>query len=515
MKKKIKLKKAWSGKAVGETVELDAAQADSLIATGFADEVVPETKKWVKLVKSWGTHPVGEVIQLDNADADSLVTAKYAEASEAPAATMDDTMANFMANFRKSIMGVVEEANRSFTTAVARSASGARRKGVNVGAIVGGGTRDDSDDEGYQNIGEFAMDVKVASAPGAQWPERLQSIAEKMPNVQKAIRNGSQKSPTGLNETIGEEGGFLVPAQVATTIRERVYDNNDLMQRVDRFNLTGNSIEMPGLVDDDRATGSRWGGIQGYWLDEAQQKLPSKLKFFQMKLRLHKLAVLVYSTDELLADSAVALDQFISSRAANEINFMIGDAIINGDAIGKPLGILNSPALITVPKVTGQANDTIVSTNISDMWNALWPASRANAVWLVNSETEPQLERMFFPITDPVNGIVGGFPMFMPAGYLNQGSTAVLKGRPVIPIEWMSALGDVGDILLADLSQYTMATKGGIASAISIHLRFDYDETCWRFVMRVDGMPAWNRTVKPYKGATARRLSPFVTLAAR
>jgi HK97 family phage major capsid protein len=86
-------------------------------------------------------------------------------------------------------------------------------------------------------------------------------------------------------------------------------------------------------------------------------------------------------------------------------------------------------------------------------------------------------------------------------------------GRPVIPIEQCDTVGTRGDIILADMSQYLVADKGGVQSASSIHISFLLDETAFRFVYRVDGMPLWNAPLTPFLGANT--LSPFVTLITR
>ena len=70
-----------------------------------------------------------------------------------------------------------------------------------------------------------------------------------------------------------------------------------------------------------------------------------------------------------------------------------------------------------------------------------------------------------------------------------------------------------GDIILADLSQYLSGTKGGIQSAMSMHLYFDYDATAYKFSFRVDGQPWWDSALTPFKGTKTQ--SPFITLAAR
>ena len=134
---------------------------------------------------------------------------------------------------------------------------------------------------------------------------------------------------------------------------------------------------------------------------------------------------------------------------------------------------------------------------------AAWVPSRANAAWYGNQELEPLLYTLK----------VGDKPVYIPAGGLSEAPYATLFGRPLVPLEQCSALGEVGDILLTDISQYMLVDKGGINAQSSIHCRFLYDEEVFRFIYRCDGQPIWNKPITPYKGSAT--LSPFVTLAAR
>jgi HK97 family phage major capsid protein len=225
-----------------------------------------------------------------------------------------------------------------------------------------------------------------------------------------------------------------------------------------------------------------------------------------MDLSLKKLTGLCYVTDELLTDAA-ALESVLMQGFAEEFGFKIDDAIISGNGAGQPLGILNSDALVKVAKESGQAAGTITVENIVKMWSRMWGRSRQNAVWLINQDVEPQLYTMSLAIGD------GGVPVYMPANGLADKPYSTLFGRPVIPIEQCSSLGTLGDIILADFSQYLLIDKGGINAASSIHVRFLYDESVFRFIYRVDGQPVWDKALTPYKGSSS--LSPFVALADR
>jgi len=346
------------------------------------------------------------------------------------------------------------------------------------------------EDKPWNSAGEFFLAVYRASLPGGNVDPRL------------------LRSATGLNESVPSEGGFLVQQDFAQELLKRTYETGVLASRCRRIPIgaNANGLKINAVDESSRANGSRWGGIQAYWTNEADEKTKSKPKFRQMELNLHKLTGLCYATDELLQDAA-ALESVLMDGFSEEFGFKVDDALINGNGAGQPLGILSSNCLVTVAKESGQAASTVVVENIVKMWARMWARSRQNAVWLINQDIEPQLYTMSLSVG------TGGVPVYMPANGVSGSPYSTLFGRPVIPIEQCQTLGTKGDIYLADFSQYLIIDKGGMDSATSIHVRFIYDETVYRFVLRIDGQPIWNSALTPYKGSST--LSPFVALATR
>ena len=104
-------------------------------------------------------------------------------------------------------------------------------------------------------------------------------------------------------------------------------------------------------------------------------------------------------------------------------------------------------------------------------------------------------------------------PVYMPAGGASESPYSTLFGRPVVPIEHCPTVGDTGDIMLCDFSKYKAIDKGGMKSDISIHVRYVYDESCFRFVYRFDGQPVLSSATTPYKGTNT--VSHFVKLNER
>jgi HK97 family phage major capsid protein len=347
--------------------------------------------------------------------------------------------------------------------------------------------------------------------------DRFNSFGEQMSAIMRAGLPGGNVDPrlfnaaSGANETVPSDGGFLVQTDFSSEILKQVFETSIIANRVRRIPISGNanSTTINGIDETSRATGSRQGGIRGYWADEAEEKTASKPKFRKIELSLKKLVGLCYATDENLEDAS-QLEGIIRTGFANEFGFLLDEAIINGTGNGQPLGVMNAGCLVSVSKQAGQSADSVVFENIVDIYSRLFASSRKNAVWLINQNVEPQLFQMSLAIG------TGGVPVYMPAGGISGQPYGTLLGRPVLPIEQCQTLGDKGDIILADFSEgYILAEKGGMKADMSIHVRFIYDEAAFRFVMRVDGQPVRATAMTPYKGGASYAQSHFVTLDAR
>jgi len=312
---------------------------------------------------------------------------------------------------------------------------------------------------------------------------------------------------TGLNEGNPAAGGFLVDVQHNYNIMSRVYSTGELLRRADMVGLGPNSNGMTFLRDAEssRADGSRRGGVRYYWVPEGAEKTASYPTFERQQLNLNKIVVLVYSTDELLQDAS-ALEGYIMQVAPEELRFGVEDAMIRGTGAGQPQGILGAPCLVTQGAEAGQAADTVVSQNVINMWSRRWVGAR-DYVWMVNQDVVPQLIQMNLGVG------TGGALVYMPPGGLSGAPYGTLFGRPVLESEYCDTVGDVGDIILASWSEYQMIEKGGVQSASSIHVRFVYDESVFRFVYRVDGQPKWALPLTPYQSTITQ--GPFVVLEAR
>ena len=361
-----------------------------------------------------------------------------------------------------------------------------------------------NDEKRFANFGEYLQAVARAGSPRGN-----QIDGKPCGFLDKRLAYTAETRSEGLEEATPSLGGFLVQQDFATQLFKKAHDASQLFNRVRKIPTSSNAngLKLQTVDETNRANGSRWGGIQMYWQEEGSEKTASKPKFGKMELSLKKLVGLCYATDELLQDYA-ALATVITEGFSEEAGFKIDDSIINGTGAGQPLGILNSGALVTVSKETGQAATTAVWENIKKMYARLWARSRANMLWMANQDTLPELMSMV------QTAGTGGVPVWLPANGAYGLAHDTLLGRPIIYPEQCETLGTLGDIQLIDPTQYIMITKGGLQMAASMHVRFIYDEQVFRFVYRIDGQPLWNAVLTPFKG-TSNTQSPFIVLQAR
>lgn len=357
------------------------------------------------------------------------------------------------------------------------------------------------------------FDREAAQPPEAKRGQ-FGSLGEQLQAVVRAGTSGGVvdqrlvAAASGANETSGAEGGFAVQTDFATELIRNVHETGVLVGRTRQRTVSSgaNSVEFNAIDETSRADGQRLGGISVHWDGEVTNPTPSQEKRRKVRLELKKLIGVYYATDDLLRDTT-ALQQEVSDWFEEEFGFKFDDAIINGAGGITPLGVLQSPALVTVAKEGSQAAGTILAENVEQMYARMWTRSLANAEWFINQDCWPQLFQLHHVIG------TGGVPLFIPPGGLSGAPFGTLLNRPITPIEQCQSLGAKGDIIFADLDQYLTLDKGGIEAATSIHVRFLQDETAFRFVLRVDGHPRWRAALTPANGTNT--VSPFIALEAR
>ncbi len=305
--------------------------------------------------------------------------------------------------------------------------------------------------------------------------------------IAAVARDVRRASPMALATTYGATvdgpgGGYAVPTEMASAI---------LMPAVGA--LLPHCLEVPvvrgGGIDLplDLATPFGSEGVIAAWEDEAAQMPQRSPKLNMDSFRLKKLTTLVPCSDEMFEDSA-ALAAWLPLAMQTAVVHKCNDAIINGPGTARPLGILKSGSLITVAKDGSQVAGSIVDANVAMMLDR--SLSPMTSTWIANPSAYAKIT------------VLSGF----------DNASMTLAGRPIVLTDACPVPGQPGDLILADLGMYVVASKNPKLGD-SVHLWFDQDITAFKLVYRMDGMPALSAPVTPPHASATK--SHFVTTAVR
>ena len=305
-----------------------------------------------------------------------------------------------------------------------------------------------------------------------------------------------------MSETVPSDGGFLVPSEQAERIHAVSLENELVMPRAYVQPMRSNTITIPAMSIGDHSS-ALFGGFTASYTAELGTISENSPKSRAMELNAKKLTGLIRFSSELNADTPGGMTQ-IENLCGKGLAWYRDKAFLKGTGAGEPLGILNAACTIEVSKEVGQDNDTICYENLTSMMSRLFAGSFANSVWVAHQTTIPQLLSLSLAVGTGGDAI--------PVMTESNGQFKILT-RPVIFTEKMEPLGDKGDIMLADFSQYVVGLRQDMRFDTSIHVHFDTDEILSRIIERHDGQPLWDSALTLEDGSTT--VSPFVVLEAR
>jgi HK97 family phage major capsid protein len=310
-----------------------------------------------------------------------------------------------------------------------------------------------------------------------------------------------------MAESSGSTGGYIVPPDFYQQLLALIAENAIMRPRAWVQPMGSATLQFPYLdVTTVQSAGVSpfFGGVQMYWTSEAQTRTETEPKFKMMELKAQELSGYSVSSNILLQDAAFGLEKFLFTIFGQAIAWFEDYAFLQGNGVGKPLGVLNAGATLTTGPNSGSRTtaNTIVFADIAYLWSKLLPASWQKAIWVFSPSTIPKL----LQLQDGANRAI-----FIS---IDQGVTKnpvwSLLGRPAIVTEKLPALGTSGDIVLVDPSLYVIGDRMQVEVAASEHVNFLANQMTWRVVERVDGRPWLENAITLQDGSTT--VSPFVAL---
>tara|TARA_R110002012_G_scaffold37867_3_gene105976 strand:+ start:241 stop:1617 length:1377 start_codon:yes stop_codon:yes gene_type:complete len=374
----------------------------------------------------------------------------------------------------------VKQEKKRFEAVQASLSSFSAPKSAQAGPVQGavikeGFTKDPK--FGFSNGGEFLRSV-FKNGNNISQDKRLMGIADIMQTAgdHTTIADGLMIPSEFAEGLLINESG-ISDDWVGRMATEQTSSNSKTFKR-SAANTTGGSV-----------------GITAARIAENTQMTSSKEVFETTTLPLAKLYAYSNVTEEDLNDIPW-LEGHLAMQAPKVIRAKFAGELLSGTGVGEALGMFNTNNSNKIAVSRDTATD-VKAEDIAAMYARAIVSS--GSFWLINRDVMAKLPLM----------TVGDVPIVF-ENYFKDGMIGFLNGLPVYQSEDCSVLGTQGDVRLINPDGYRVLEKvGGSQFASSIHVRFDYDSTAFRWTHRVNGIPWCNDVYTPRNGAT---LSPFVEL---
>lgn len=254
----------------------------------------------------------------------------------------------------------------------------------------------------------------------------------------EAIRTKFSVISNDLRTNPDTSGGYLIPEEWDSRLIDTLSEEN-IMRKLGTSIKTSGEHKINVVATKPAAT----------WTAEGQAMTFGNGTFAQLTLDAHKVSIGILVTEELLADNAFNLENYIIEQFGNGIANAEEEAFVTGDGQGKPTGFLTTLA--------NDANTYITTTGAApsadDIINLVYSLPRPyrkNAAFLINDSTLAQI-RKFKDATQSY---------LWQASY-QAGEPDRLLGYPIYSTPYMPT-AESGNFAIAfgDFSYYNIADRG-------------------------------------------------------
>ena len=274
--------------------------------------------------------------------------------------------------------------------------------------------------------------------------------------------------------------------------------SNTIIRLVETFGVSMTLAQRVTMSSDTLLVPKRLTGVTGYRIGENTTIQTSDPTATMVQLVAKKLAIATKVSNELLADNAISVADWLAQEYATEMAARIDDAFFNGTGTSSYGGI---NGLVQIDDGTHTAsvvsaasgNTSVAALDIDDYLKALAALPRyaigTSAFYMHPSVYHNSVQRMMLSSGTAGSGTIGALAGGNTAANLAQGTPNTFLGLPVVWVLKMDPTPASGEIAayVGDLSLSSiMATKSDMQVASSTDRYFEADATAFRAVQRLD-----------------------------
>lgn len=199
--------------------------------------------------------------------------------------------------------------------------------------------------------------------------------------------------------------------------------------------------------------------------------------FAKRTLGAYKYATLIQAPRELIDDTGVDLEGYLSQQAGRAVGNALGTHLITGTGSSQPTGIMTSTTL----GVTGSASvsGAFTADNLIDLYYSVIAPYRnsSKAAWLMRDATLATVRKL--------KGSDNNY-LWVPG---LAGAPDTILGKPVATDPNVAAVAlSAKSVAFGDMSAYYVRLAGGIRFERSDEFAFNTDQATFRCIVRGDGV---------------------------
>jgi HK97 family phage major capsid protein len=138
--------------------------------------------------------------------------------------------------------------------------------------------------------------------------------------------------------------GFFLPPEMSTTVLSCLEDTSDVTGLVSNTPISGPSIKFP--IDNSKLDEAAWACQSNCFANSPSANFLEGLS--EIKIRPESLRAITCASRDLIEDASVNMEVWLTQKVQRQFRETISNAIMMGDGVGKPLGILNPAAGVPI-----------------------------------------------------------------------------------------------------------------------------------------------------------------------
>lgn len=322
----------------------------------------------------------------------------------------------------------------------------------------------------------FGGEQRTGKQPSGAVGEELRAWARGEGDRSYVVRPGGPVDFRALSKLSAGAGANTVPQSFYNKLMAHLIDNSAILQAGVTVLNTASGETMPVPKTTAHSTGAL--------VAEAGTIGTSDPAFGVVNLGSYKYAAKIQVSTELLTDTGVDLEGYLSMQAGRALGNAFGVHAVTGDGSSKPRGVVTDatlgktgPASVTggfgVQATAGQGADVLI-----DLYHSVIAPYRQSSScrWIMNDTTAATIRKI--KTTD-------GQYIWQPS--LVAGNPDTLLGKAALADPNVAAIALAAkSVLFGDFSQFFVRLVGGVRFERSDDFAFDSDLVTFRALMRAD-----------------------------